>query len=154
MQPLCQPFAVGTQSFFHLQHQTDSCRVCGTEFLGKCPECFLSLLKVCLFFFLVWIQWCKWYGHWTAPCLYLCILDFAKLQSDCRCCVEVTRCLESELEKISLRRVNYLRLQGNCVWVFTKQNHVFNFCSPMPRESVATTGAKGLTLPILVLEWN
>lgn len=51
MQPLCQPFAVGTQSFFHLRHQTDSCRVCGTEFLGKCPECFLSLLKVCIFFF-------------------------------------------------------------------------------------------------------
>lgn len=43
--------------------------------------------------------------------------------------------LESELEKITLRKVNYLKLWGKYV---TKQIPIFNFCSPVPQESVAT----------------
>lgn len=61
--------------------------------------------------------------------------------------------LESELEKITLGKVNYLKLWGQYVGIFTKWISIFNFYSPMPQESVATIAAKGLTLPILVLEW-
>lgn len=46
MQPLCQPIAMGTQSFIYLQNQTDSCLVRGAEILGKCPDFLSNLIKV------------------------------------------------------------------------------------------------------------
>lgn len=41
--------------------------------------------------------------------------------------------LESELENITLRKGNYLKLWGQYVGIFTKQIPVFNFYSPMPQ---------------------